>query len=226
MFNMKKLRSPLKPACLAAFVQLASALAATNGFVSPSFRGSADSETGYWETFTVASGAPGNLADQPGATTGAVLTQSNPAAFLTGSGNIYNPSSINSFTLTDSTAFTLGTVVLQTRTVGSELDYTSVTLSYTDGSGAHSLLSLPRLELDRVAVPGLGANVSSLWQWDLTGLGVNSYTVSFNAAESSLSFDSLTLDTWNQFAAVPEPSTMALAGAGILLLGIARRNRR
>jgi len=223
---MKILNPALTFTSLALLAHFTAATAATNGFVSPSFRGSTDSETGYWEAFTVASGAPGNLADQPGATTGAVLTQLNPAAFLTGSGNIYNPSSVNSFTVADSTAFTLGTVVLQTRSVGSEIDYNSVTLSYSDGSGSHSLAALPRLELDRVAVPGLGANVSSLWQWDLTGLGVNSYTISFSAAESSLSFDSMTLDTWNQFAPVPEPSTLALGGAGLLLIAIARWKRR
>ena len=61
----------------------ANLFAATNGFVVPSFRGSANSESGYWEIFTDPYGAPGNLPDQPGATTDAVLTQSNTNAFLT-----------------------------------------------------------------------------------------------------------------------------------------------
>ena len=38
--------------------------AGTNNFVVPEFRGTANSEAGYWESFTVAYGAPGNLAQQ------------------------------------------------------------------------------------------------------------------------------------------------------------------
>ncbi|MFO1511926.1 MAG: hypothetical protein U1F83_03275 [Verrucomicrobiota bacterium] len=172
--------------------------AATNGFVVPLFRGSANSQSGYWETFSVPYGSPGNLPDQPGATTTAVLTQTNSNAFLTGSSNIYNLST-SSFTLTNSTPFTLGTVVLQTRTIGSELDYNSVVLIYADGSGTHSLAPLFRYELNRAA--GNGYSVSSLWQWDLTGLGVSSYGIEFNASGPSMSFDSMTLDTANQFSA-------------------------
>lgn len=195
--------------------------AATNGFVAPTFRGSANSEAGYWEVFSVAAGAPGNLPDGSGSTSDAVLTQNSPNGFLTGSGNIYNFTDASTFTLADAVPFTLGTVVLQTRTVGSELDYNSVQLTYTDGGGLHSVAPLFRLELDRSV--SNGANVSSLWQWDLSGLGVSSYTIAFAAAESSMSFDALTLDTWNQFSVVPEPSVAALGGiAGLLLLTRAR----
>ena len=195
--------------------------AATNGLVVPAFRGSANSEAGYWEVFTMAAGAPGNLADGAGSTSGAVLTQHSPNAFLTGSDNIYNFTDASTFTLADVTPFALGTVVLQTRTVGSELDYSSVQLTYTDGGGVHSVAPLFRLELDRSV--GNGDNVSSLWQWDLSGLGVSSYSIAFAAAESSMSFDALTLDTWNQFSVVPEPSVAALGGiAGLLLLTRAR----
>lgn len=38
--------------------------AGTNSFIVPEFRGTASSEAGYWERFTVAFGTPGNLADQ------------------------------------------------------------------------------------------------------------------------------------------------------------------
>lgn len=197
------------------------AQAGTNGFYAPTWRGTANTEAGYWEVFTVAAGAPGNLADRAGSTTGAGLTQNNPTSFLTGSGNIYNFTDASTFTLADVTPFALGTVVLQTRTVGSELDYSSVQLTYTDGGGVHSVAPLFRLELDRSV--GNGDNVSSLWQWDLSGLGVSSYSIAFAAAESSMSFDALTLDTWNQFSVVPEPSVAALGGiAGLLLLTRAR----
>ena len=200
--------------------------AATNGFVLPSFRGSANSEAGYWETFTVPFGSPGNLPDRPGATTGAVLTQQNTNGFLTGSGNLYNPTELSSFTLTDTTPFALGTVVLQARSLGSELDYSAIALNYTDALGAHSLAPQYRLELARSAATGM--NVSSLWQWDLRNLGVNDYTITFAAAAPSLSFDSMTLDTWNQFAVVPEPTTIvlgALGASGFLLCRAGKRRR-
>ena len=201
--------------------------AGTNNFVVPEFPGSQDSEAGYWETFSVAFGAPGNLADKAGSTTGAVLTQTGSAAsFITGSGNIYDFStSIQSFHLTDATPFSLGTVVLQTRTLGSELDYDSVLLSYSDGAGSHSFAPLARLELDRGTT--LGASVSSLYQWDLSGLGVTEYSLSFNGAGPSVSFDAMTVDTWNQFATVvPEPSTYALLGLGVVLFGCRKMFRR
>lgn len=194
---MKKLPLLL---CSALVASLAPAVrAGTNGFFVPFFRGSSNSEAGYWETFTVAVGAPGNLPDKPVATTGAVLTQSDTNAFLTGSGNIYNLSGLSSFTVADTTPFTLGTVVLQTRTLGAELNYGSVLLNYTNESGAHALPPLSRVELDRGSVPGLGNTVSSLWQWDVSGLNVSNYFLSFSAAGPSLSFDSMTLDTWEQF---------------------------
>ena len=199
------------------------AQAGTNGFYAPTWRGTANTEAGYWEVFTVAAGAPGNLADRAGSTTGAGLTQNNPTSFLTGSGNIYNPAGLSDFTLTDSTPFTLGTVLLQTRSIGSELDYNSISFSYTDVNGVHTVAPLFRFETDRSIVPGMGANVSSLWQWDLTGLGVTDYTITFAAADTSLSFDSLTLDTAAVFSVVPEPATAVLGALGGVWLLVARK---
>jgi len=194
--------------------------AATNNFVVPDFRGSLNSEAGYWESFTVAFGLPGNLANMAGGTTGAILIQNGSTnSFITGTGNIYDFSTeLQAFTVTDSTPFSLGTVVLQTRTLGSEINYGAVSLSYTDGSGTHSLAPLAHIELDRGTT--LGASVSSLFQWNLSGLGVSEYAITFAGAGPSVSFDAMTLDTWNQFAVVvPEPSTYALLGLGGLMLG-------
>ena len=201
------------------------AQASTNGFVVPSFRGSASSEAGYWESFTVPFGTPGNPANIVGATTGAILTQDgSSAAFITGSGNIYDFSTtLQSFKVADSTPFSLGTVVLQTRSLGSELDYGSFLLNYSDNTGMHSLVPLSRVELDRGTI--LGASVSSLFQWNLSGLNVSEYSLSFAGASPSVSFDSMTLDTWTQFTAVPEPSTSAILGLGAWIMCRHHRNR-
>lgn len=189
--------------CLATTVVLATVtaptlLAGTNGFLVPLFRGVANSEFGYWESFTHAVGAPGNPPDQPGTTTGAALSQTNAAGLVTSSGNLYC-GDIASFQVRDETTLPLGTVVLQARTLGSELNYSRVSLVYSNDLGTRAVAPLFRHELSRVAMPGLGYGVSTLWQWDLTGLGVTNYTLHFAASGAHTSLDSMTLDTANQF---------------------------
>lgn len=201
------------------------AMASTNQFVVPAFRGQPSSELGFWERFTVPFGAPGNPPDQPGSNSGATLTQElSPSAFATGSGNLYDPSAAMAFTLTDETPFQIGTVVLQVRTLGSELTYDQVRLSYLEGGISQTLEPVLSQELDRGTI--LGASVSYLWQWDLEGRGVTSYSVAFATPDSSLSLDAITVDTWNQYQAVPEPSTALLFASGAALLVRARHRRR
>lgn len=202
-----------------------SSLASTNNFVVPTFRGQPSSEIGFWESFTVAYGAPGNTADRSGSTSGAVVTQVlSPSAFITGSGNLYDVSLPTAFTLSDATPFQLGTVVLQIRTLGSELAYDQVRLSFDDGSAIQTLEPVLWQELDRGTV--LGASVSALWQWDLQGRGVTAYSIAFGTPDPSLSLDAITVDTWTGFEMVPEPSTTALILGGGVLLGSLRRCRR
>lgn len=201
------------------------ARAATNNFIVPAFRGLEQGTHGYWESFSVPFGSPGNAPDQPGSTATALLTQSlSPSTFVTGTGNLYDPSGTVGFTLTHSVPFTLGTVVLQTRTLGSEWDYDSFRLTYSVGSEEHHLAPMLALELDRGTV--LGASVSTLHQWDLRGLNISDYSLSFQAAGSSLSLDSVTLDAWEGFLAVPEPGLPALALLGTALLATQRLRRR
>ncbi len=217
--------SPSKFALLGLLAAGTTASATTNEFFVPTWRGTANSESGYWENFSIANGAPGNLADRPGATTGAVLTQDTPGAFLTGSMNIYNMAGNSSFTLADGIPFTLGTVLVQTYAQGAELDYSSMALNYTVGSDSFSLAPTLAGELSRTE-SGLGA-VAYFWQWDLTPLAVTDYTLTFAASGLHSSFDALTLDTWNQFTVVPEPSAAALGAlAGLALLARHRFSRR
>ena len=199
------------------------ASATTNGFFAPSWRGSANSESGFWETFATPVGAPGNPVNS--GSSGAVLTQSDPNALPTGSGNIYGFLGISSYSLADSVPFNLGTVLLQTRTAGTELALDQVRLNYTDGSGAHALAPVASGLLDQSAQPG-GTGYSRFWQWNLTGLAITDYTVTFQASGQHLSFDAMTLDVANQFTTVPEPSTFAIGALGLLWLGIAQRSKK
>ena len=130
------------------------ASAGTNGFLVPSFRGTAGAEAGYWETFAVVIGIPGNVPDKAGATTGAVLTQNQTNAIPTGSGNIYNVVATSDFTVSDAVPTALGTVVLQTRTLGTELEYGSALLHFTNDLGAQTLTPLARFEVNRLNPAG------------------------------------------------------------------------
>lgn len=196
-------------------------------FEVPAFRGQPNSESAYWDVFTVPVGAPGNAANGVASggvdLSGAIITQTTPGAFLTGGGNIYSFSSANTFILEDEVDYAagLGLVVLQVNTLGTLLDYESVALTYDLGSGPITVTTT-REELYNS--PGLGNDIVNKWEWNLSGLGVNSYSIAFNATESSLSLDKVTLDT---LSAVPEPQEYA-AMVGVALSGFAlwRRSRK
>src|SRR5688572_20822909 len=193
-----------------------SALANSSFFVVPSFRGQAGTEYSGWEGFTNAYNGP-NYASLAGSTGDAAITQTTPGTgpFPNGpfisSGNIYSFATTNTFTLTDSTAFALGTVVLQLRNNdgSTQFDYGSVRLEYDNGGGPLSLFTT-RAELNNTA-----GGVASMWSWDVSALGINSYKIYFNASDLSLSLDAAALDV----QAVPEPSALALAGLGLMLFG-------
>ena len=193
-----------------------SALANSSFFVTPGFRGQAGTEYSGWESFTNAYSGP-NYPSIAGSTGDAFVTQTTPGTgpFPNGpfisSGNIYSFATTNTFSLTDSTAFTLGTVVLQLRSNdgSAEFDYSSVRLDYNNGGGLQSLFA-PRVELNNTA-----GGVASMWSWDVSSLGINSYTIYFNASATSLSLDAAALDV----QAVPEPSALALSAMGLMLFG-------
>ncbi|HAB19839.1 MAG TPA: PEP-CTERM sorting domain-containing protein [Verrucomicrobiota bacterium] len=203
---------------------LGSLHAGTNNFYVPTFRGEPGAQAGYWEDFTIPFGSIGNL---PNFGTGinAMLTQTAPGAIITGgaAGNIYNMQNASAFTVNYSSSLPVRTVVLQTRTIGTELAYDSIRLNYGFEGGS---LPADRVELDRSPFGGGGGPqgffVSSAWEWDLSSLNVGTFSITFNAAEPSLSFDAMTLDT----QLVPEPSTWALLGMGGFAVLFASRYRR
>jgi len=198
------------------------AWAGTNSFTVPTFRGTPGATFDGWESFKVAVGAPGNAGDLAGSSGDASLLQTAAGASVLGSGNIYNGAGPSLFEVRYSGAADVGDVVLQVRTLGTELKYDDVKLfAWTQSQGA------TRVELDRLSFgppppsPGSGVGVSSLWQWDLTSLKTTSFAISFGAAEANLSFDSATLDV----RTVPEPTPVALLLLGAGALWVSRRTK-
>lgn len=235
---MKNYSVSLRRLCAVALIAGSSVVAGqaqeTAHFIAPSYRGLANTEWAGWDGFTKAYGAPGNaqhLANAGnvglGGIGGGILTQTGTStAFLTGGGNIYSFSAATGFSLTDSTPYTLGTVTFQAATLGSLMDYDSMFLRYDNGGGLQSLATT-RVELFNGAAGGMGgADVTSLWQWDVSALGINSFEIVFNASESSMSFAAASLDTAGITTAVPEPATGGFLAGAAALMFIGRMRRK
>lgn len=149
------------------------------------------------------------------------IADSSGASFVTSGGNIYSPTApiiieaqVPQYGLTGDFATS---VVFQVRTLGSELNYDGVRLNYNDGTGDQSIAALSRQELSRVALGGFGGSrVETLFVFDVPA-APSSFRFAFQAAEDSVSLDSVAIDT--QTVAVPEPASvglLAMVGAALL----------
>lgn len=204
----------------AALTALASthALANTSTFAVPDYRGLPGATSGGWERLTVAAGQPGNIPDLPSTLTGATLVQTVPGAIATGGGNIYQGAGAAAYQVSYNPGEAVGLVTFQMRTLGTELDYSSVRLAYDVGAGIQFLAPVGRIELERAPSQGFpGFNVSSRWDWNLTGTGATSYRIEMTATGPHQSLDSAMLDS-AKVGVVPEPSTWALLAAGAALV--------
>lgn len=199
-------------------------------------RGAADSVYAEWDSFSVAYDAPGNAPDvgaspSSGSPSGAdaVLTGLEPSAFVVSSGNIYSFSAPPAFSLsTPGHGYGGGyntRVAAQIGVQGNPLDSGSLLLTYNDGSA--DVTAAPDYLLNR----GLdGAKTEWLAVWDIAGYNPAATQIDFMASGSSMSLDTLAVDTFTQTGAftalpanVPEPAAAALAALGCVLLQGRRR---
>lgn len=141
-------------------------------------------------------------------------------AFIIGpgsTGNIYSFAAPQSYQLQDSTSYDLGSVVFQFQTDGTVVDFESIKLQYTNGSG--TLIELSPAEMIREyrsSGSSFGGTTNrTAVQWDLSGLDVSSYSIVWASDSASLSFQQASLDTWNSSAeVVPESRRWIASGAG------------
>ncbi len=194
-----------------------------------------------WDVFTGLSDQTPDVADNnPNGS--ASLTENSGGAFVTGGGNIYSFAVATDFTVTIPEADVPApphdvTAIVQIKTQGTELDYSSVKLN--------GLSPVDTAELFRASLGGFGGSDVETWflfnvpyaqfgDFDGINTPVENLTLTFNAAGSSMSLDRLSIDTaikplgfYAEPNPIPEPASVALLGlGGLLVLGRARRQRR
>ena len=238
------------PAVAAGVVGLASAPAEA-AFTAPDAWTRGDGGTTYqaWDVFNDDDASTANMIedsspDVAGYTnangTPEVVENGGNGAFLTSGGNIYSFSGATSFTVTVPEADVPVpahdvTAIVQTKTLGTELDYSSVKMN--------GLSPVDSAELSRSALGGQfgGSDVESWFLFNIpyadfgdgAGPDVEDLTLTFNAAGSSMSLDRLAIDTaikpggfYNEPNPVPEPASVALVGLGAALLVGGRRRHQ
>ncbi len=174
-------------------------------FVVPNFRGTQNSTYQEWRFFT--SATEPNLPDVANSNPNgdATLQELTGGAFITGGGNIYSFAVATSFELLVPD-YGLGgqhatSVVLQIRTLGSTVDLDSVTLNGLQAESAELLYEEP--------LGGFGGLLRD-WKFEWNEVTGNKQlnTILFEAEESSMSLDRVSVDT---LAAATAMSTFVAA---------------
>jgi autotransporter-associated beta strand protein len=183
--------------------------------LTPSFRGGSGAEYSEWDDFTEPFALP-NLPDIAAPANPPELTQTlTETAFITSGFNIYSFSAATGYEIVDSTPAPATNVVFQFDTLGTFMDSNSILLSYDLGSGPISLSPTNFITESRIITGGFGGFTNrSAMQWDLTGLGISSYTIRFHSLGSSNSFNRGVLDTSSASYAEVVPSARTWDGGG------------
>lgn len=175
-------------------------------FLTPTWRGQANTEHAAWLNFTQAFNSP-NLpdiaVDLP--TANATLTCSTSTAFITGSSNIYSFQSPLSIQIDDSANYPVQSVVLQVATMGAPLDSDSLRMIALDAEGEPYLAfpirsqKLNSTDLGSGETFG-GADETWIFQWDFSAAPFEgTWSILFSSASSSMSLVAAAIDTANFF---------------------------
>jgi len=130
-------------------------------------------------------------------------------------GNIYSFSEATGFELEDTTPYSVETVIFQFQTDGSLVDFDGIRLIVNDGSGEVALPADEFIREYRSSGSAFGgtSNRNAL-QWDLRGLGIQTYRLEWNALGSSMSLQNASVDTSASYSSeVPEKRTWTTSGA-------------
>lgn len=249
--NLLSYRNVLKTLSVATSIAIFSAAPAYADFVAPTqwTRGS-DPKSTYqgWDIF--ASPAGPNAPNSPGSPPAAVVDappfnpngaanvfDSSGGSFITSGGNIYSFSVPTDIHVTvpnyAAGAATFTTLILQTRTQGTPMDLSTVSLV----AGANTYTPVSSALLFSQTLGGFGGLLEDRWfEFQVPG-NAASYAFEFKAEESSMSLDRVAVDTiWTSAAQpvlepnpVPEPATVVLLTlglAGVVATRLAQRGRR
>jgi len=199
----------------------ASLLSAQVLLLEPAYRGDTNTYHSAWADFSDTSSVSPDFAGSLG-----TISELTGNSTVTGSQNIYNAAQASQFDLDFTAPAATDFLLLQVVTQGTELDYGSVALSYDDPVSGSTTLPYDLTEaLGSEALGGFGGSkVGTAFEWDVSELDLDDFSLGFNAAGAHLSLDEVYLDygTSQTLSPIPEPASfaclVALAGfAGVLL---------
>lgn len=209
------------------------------GFIEPGFGGNTVAETWYFNAANGVGGGSGGAYGMGAWANGvisasttdvsydqSVFTKVSGGAYATGN-SLYTLFSADTvFSVTNSDPLeNIETLFLQVD-IAAQQSFTDITISI-NGGDPFSYTDVFVINSEAMEFNGLeGVSGTFGFQWDLRAFGaINEYTISFAAGQHT-SLNSIRVDQGNVYTqAIPEPSTYALIGFGVIAAGMAYRRR-